>query len=94
MISQCADCLAFHLDADLDEAQDLAERLTPGDEVPAGECPDCGALSYIVREPKDQTALPTYALEVARCVLNSPNAEGSDATAVCELITKALGCAK
>jgi len=33
--------------------QDLFERLTPGAEVPAGECPKCGALAYLVKpEPE------------------------------------------
>ena len=27
----------------------LPERLTPGDPVPYGECPDCGALVYVVK---------------------------------------------
>ena len=26
---------------------DLTERITPGEEVPSGECPACGALVYI-----------------------------------------------
>lgn len=28
----------------LSEAQDLLERLDPGDTVPEGQCPECGAL--------------------------------------------------
>lgn len=27
--------------------KDPDERLDPGDEIPAGECPDCGALAYL-----------------------------------------------
>lgn len=27
----------------------LLQRIRPGDEVPAGECPDCGGLVHIVR---------------------------------------------
>ncbi|MCV7247671.1 hypothetical protein H7J07_05460 [Mycobacterium koreense] len=27
---------------------DLDERLEPGGVVPAGECPSCGALAYVV----------------------------------------------
>ncbi len=29
------------------EIPDLLQRLTPGGEVPAGECPRCGALAYL-----------------------------------------------
>lgn len=28
----------------------LLDRMTPGDEVPAGECPACGALVYYLDE--------------------------------------------
>lgn len=30
------------------EAKDLHARLTPGAIVPAGECPECGALAYLI----------------------------------------------
>ena len=33
------------LGAELFETRDLASRLEPGEEVPAGECPKCAALS-------------------------------------------------
>lgn len=31
---------------------DIQERLTPGETVPAGQCPECGALSYLKTPPK------------------------------------------
>lgn len=31
----------------LDEIHHLAQRLEPGAEVPAGECPECGGLCYL-----------------------------------------------
>ncbi|WP_299310874.1 hypothetical protein [uncultured Halomonas sp.] len=31
----------------ISEIVNLGERLTPGDSVPAGECPTCGGLVYI-----------------------------------------------
>lgn len=34
----------------LSEVHHLAERLDPGGEVPAGECPECGALAYLKKE--------------------------------------------
>ena len=33
----------------LDLVERLNERLTPGYEVPGGECPSCGALAYVVK---------------------------------------------
>jgi hypothetical protein len=34
---------------------DLNERLDPGDIVPYGECPDCGALVYIAWDRVNKT---------------------------------------
>ena len=28
----------------------LTERTEPGNEIPSGECPDCGALTYVVKK--------------------------------------------
>lgn len=36
-----------------EEVDDIGARLDPGSEVPAGQCPDCGALAYLVKESKD-----------------------------------------
>ena len=30
---------------------DIAERLSPGGTIPAGECPKCGAFAYYTDEP-------------------------------------------
>ena len=34
----------------LADVEDLWMRIDPGGEVPAGECPACGALCYMVKE--------------------------------------------
>lgn len=39
----------------LGEMPDLSERLEPGEETPAGECPECGAFCYL-ENPADYTA--------------------------------------
>ena len=36
----------------LAQPEELWERLDPGSEVPAGECPDCGALAYLAENPQ------------------------------------------
>jgi len=33
----------------LEDLPHLAERLTPGSQVPDGECPECGAFVYLAR---------------------------------------------
>jgi hypothetical protein len=44
---KCANCGNETADIiPLDEVRGLSERLTPGDDVPAGECFKCGALCY------------------------------------------------
>lgn len=37
----------------LGHVEDLEVRIEPGREVPAGECPDCGALVYMGPQPKE-----------------------------------------
>lgn len=46
----CANCEWRGTDNEADEIRDMHKRLTPGCEVPAGECPDCGALVYLVKK--------------------------------------------
>lgn len=48
--TQCDNCGAVRPEDELIEPAHLWERLDPGSEAPAGECPDCGALAYLVKE--------------------------------------------
>lgn len=52
-LCRCANCSheCDSDDVDLAEIPDLWDRLDPGSEVPAGECPECGALTYLVENP-------------------------------------------
>lgn len=43
-------CDEDELGAGLSDTPDLGERLEPGSVVPAGECPKCGCLSYVMEE--------------------------------------------
>lgn len=36
--------------AEFCDVEDLHELIEPGKEVPAGECPECGALAYLMKE--------------------------------------------
>jgi hypothetical protein len=49
-LTRCDNCGTERFDRDLRKARRLWERLEPGGEVPAGECPDCGALCCLVEE--------------------------------------------
>ncbi len=60
---------------------DLAERIAPGEPVPAGECPDCGALVHAVRE----TLMCRVCGQVVKAadirehlIEHNPNADGID----------------
>lgn len=51
---KCDDCgwegAEVDLQTPLGDLKCIGERLSPGSEVPAGECPECRALAYVARE--------------------------------------------
>lgn len=47
----CADCEAKWEDDEVNFVKDLFMRVLPGDEMPSGECPACGALTYQLGDP-------------------------------------------
>lgn len=55
---RCANCEAeFDTDFLTDkfpEIPGLLQRIEPGGEVPAGECPECGALCYLIKKEASQ----------------------------------------
>ena len=44
---KCDDCEWTGLGRELNAVIDIQERIDPGAEVPAGECPKCSALAYV-----------------------------------------------
>ena len=44
--AMCQDCKHIEKIDDLDQPQDLAERVSGGERVPDGQCTKCGALSH------------------------------------------------
>lgn len=50
-LCQCQNCRFRCWQRDLNDLQDVLERVEPGDIMPAGECPECGAASHIVDRP-------------------------------------------
>lgn len=47
-VAQCHICTRVWLENDLNEPEHLSERVDAGEEMPAGECPECGALCSLV----------------------------------------------
>lgn len=43
---RCADCGLWWLEDRLDDIENLFERVYPGETMPHGQCPECGALCY------------------------------------------------
>jgi hypothetical protein len=54
-LCKCDDCGHVCPVSALDDICDVQERLDPGGVVPAGQCPECGALSYLVNDPYQAT---------------------------------------
>ena len=46
-VTTCGDCQAKSTAEELDPIRDPSERLCSGDPLPAGECLECGSLSYV-----------------------------------------------
>lgn len=45
-LTECADCGTINPASKLHEIDDFDQRVDAGEEVPAGQCPDCGALCH------------------------------------------------
>lgn len=49
-LCHCDNCGKVLKNTELEFIQDAEQRLTPGEETPAGECPHCYALVYLLTE--------------------------------------------
>ena len=47
------------LGCQLCDVPDLLQRIDAGEEVPAGECPECGALAHHKEEPREVALVPS-----------------------------------
>lgn len=54
--ARCDDCRKVWPVDELAEPKRLSERLDPGGMVPAGECPACGALAYLLDDGRLYTS--------------------------------------
>lgn len=48
-LSRCDNCGKVHSDQTLVPARHLSMRVDPNGVMPSGECPDCGALCYLLK---------------------------------------------
>ena len=61
----CDNCGKVTSMIDLEMITDIEERLDPGGIIPAGECPECGALAYVIEDAK-----PKLLIDVLRGILD------------------------
>lgn len=45
---ECADCGDRHRQSEVLPFRDFWSRIQPGETMPAGDCPKCGAFSFLV----------------------------------------------
>lgn len=50
---RCENCMTVMRSAVLCPISDAEQRLTPGEETPAGQCPDCSGLVYVFEERRE-----------------------------------------
>lgn len=50
VICECQNCGATWPESQLEPIDDIYLRVEPGEPMPAGECPDCGALCHEIGE--------------------------------------------
>lgn len=78
----------------LGHVEDLEIRLEPGGEVPAGECPDCGALVYLGPQPKEEESHTVTINEVLEILNKRISHSDFPGRAALDIITQAFGGAE
>ena len=71
--SQCGNCDSIWTCDELNKTKDLNQRLTPGDLVPSGECPDCGALCYLLSEIDEDALTADQVYESLEAAIDCEN---------------------
>lgn len=46
---ECQKCERWWAEADLDQVRHLSMRVSPGEPMPSGQCPECGAVCHPVK---------------------------------------------
>jgi len=47
-LSECQNCGGIYPQSQLKEVEHIEERVGAGEEMPSGECPDCGAVCHLI----------------------------------------------
>ena len=62
---ECDNCGHICRGDELDMIRDIEQRLDPNGPTPAGECPECGALSYLIKAPDPLEQTDAAAMQAA-----------------------------
>ena len=62
VLCECGNCTWRGDVSECNEIHRLLDRVETGDEFPAGECPKCGALTYLVRKTESAPAQVTVSV--------------------------------
>ncbi len=72
VLCECGNCDWRGDVSECNEIHKLLDRVETGEEFPAGECPKCGALTYLVRQTPDENkdSIPRVIISVSGGVAN------------------------
>jgi hypothetical protein len=59
---ECQNCAELWGEEELKEIKDIFQRVAPGEPMPSGECPECGALCH----PVGNTVLASCGCEIPK----------------------------
>jgi hypothetical protein len=67
VLCECGNCTWRGDVNDCNEIHGLLDRVETGEEFPAGECPKCGALTYLIRQTPDENkdSIPRVIISVS-----------------------------
>ena len=54
-LAECDNCDWKGRSEECEDIRDFWSRVEPGDIMPAGDCPECGAFCFLVRNVKHET---------------------------------------
>ena len=84
-LCECANCGLRNAANDLDPTHDIWSRIQPGEIMPHGDCPECGAFCYPVTEPEKRLTIHEAMEKLLKCAeLNQDSLEPKTVSAINE----------
>lgn len=82
-LCECANCGLRTKADDLDPTHDIWSRIQPGEILPHGDCPECGAFCYPVTEPEKRLTIHDAMERLLKCAeLNQDSLEPETVAAI------------